>query len=1190
MASILALWTQAATFTEDFEDVTVVDDNGNPVGSMSYGTGLSNGWKVVGGNIYSSKGWGNYGLWSTAHSGSKSLEASYGSKNSAFVVIPTQLAGELKFWARKTSSSSSTKGTLNIWEVTEADGTYTQSGTLFTQELTKEWTEYTIDLGVEGKLIAINMSRAAIDDITYSTAEPITTPLLSVSMDGEKVKTGYTHNFGLVDGDAQMSLTIANAGVGTLNAQLTASEGYTLSASEVAVEAGQETTVELTQTADAYGLKRGSLTIEAEGVDTLTLNLLGIVRDPAKMYVNFDSIPEGWTLNNSDYASIEDGALKAAYWYAAELTSPRISVAEGEQLYFRYKSGITASYQKPTLNLYYSVDGASWTQVGDNFAADATDEAWHDALVDGVPATARYIMFSLKYIYLDDIYGFSLPQEAIMEAAISDTDFGMTEQDSTVSFVIRNTGARMLEGLKATVGTDAFTVSIPETIDAKAEGTMTVTMSAAVKGMYRDTVEITANGQDTVRFAVEGFVIDKEAMTVRFSTDSLPRGWVNNGWTLGEGKAYAGYGEQESRTLTSPQLVINEGDILALRASKEYETGFLRLYASSDQGESWTLVSDFAEEMKAETMKTLVVSGMEAGKTMLRFDGSYANLEIINGFHIDDNAPKMRLTMEGEAVNDNDSIGFGTTKEPIARTFEVSNAGTGTLNVRIAVSDTTQFAVSDSLLSVAQDETKTFTVTMPVGEPFGMKSATLSVVPTNEGLKAINLKLGGETRDASLWSEDFENGISDLWTNHGFTVESPYYGNGTAMAFATSSDTTSLVTPRLKAKKGDKLIFQALLPWSDEHMTVEYSTDEQQTWTTDSIYQYADNYTLADLTFTAPADGFYFLRFSGAYCYVDNFYGFRYAAKAHDVAISSTSMPENVYQYVETSIAASLHELNGRDEMVSATLLVNGEEAQTLDSTALAADSEQQFAFVYRSDETADSVTFQIRFDYDGSTLTTDIDTVAFINAPVVSEAGNSELAEATYPALVLRLSTEKGWNTISLPFALDNLALLKNPKAYKVTGIDGEQLTISGTTALEAGYPYLLLCEEETVIDSVLYNIQITAAEPLHQIVGDNTFYATFDSIPSSSDMLLLDAGMGAFTRPAADEHIGALHGYIVSQDAEVLYLLSDDGTVYTGISTTQGKDKDGGEIYDLGGRRVEKGSLSKGVYIRNGKKFIKK
>lgn len=95
MASMLALWTQAATFTEDFENVTVVDDNGNPVGSMSNGTGLSNGWKVVGGNIYSSKGWGNYGLWSTAHSGSKSLEASYGSKNSAFVVIPTQLAGEL---------------------------------------------------------------------------------------------------------------------------------------------------------------------------------------------------------------------------------------------------------------------------------------------------------------------------------------------------------------------------------------------------------------------------------------------------------------------------------------------------------------------------------------------------------------------------------------------------------------------------------------------------------------------------------------------------------------------------------------------------------------------------------------------------------------------------------------------------------------------------------------------------------------------------------------------------------------------------------------------------------------------------------------------------------------------------------------------------------------------------------------
>ena len=42
-------------------------------------------------------------------------------------------------------------------------------------------------------------------------------------------------------------------------------------------------------------------------------------------------------------------------------------------------------------------------------------------------------------------------------------------------------------------------------------------------------------------------------------------------------------------------VMSGKGDILALRASKEYETGFLRLYASSDQGESWTLVSDFAE-------------------------------------------------------------------------------------------------------------------------------------------------------------------------------------------------------------------------------------------------------------------------------------------------------------------------------------------------------------------------------------------------------------------------------------------------------------------------------------------------------------------------------------------------------------------------------------------------------------------
>ena len=107
LLSLLAPSLWAGTLTEGFENVAITDADGQPLtNKWSAGAGLSNGWKVIGGSIYSSDSYGDYGLWSTAHTGEKSLVANYGSKNNAFVVVPTKLMGELKFWARKTSSSS----------------------------------------------------------------------------------------------------------------------------------------------------------------------------------------------------------------------------------------------------------------------------------------------------------------------------------------------------------------------------------------------------------------------------------------------------------------------------------------------------------------------------------------------------------------------------------------------------------------------------------------------------------------------------------------------------------------------------------------------------------------------------------------------------------------------------------------------------------------------------------------------------------------------------------------------------------------------------------------------------------------------------------------------------------------------------------------------------------------------------
>lgn len=165
---------QADAVTEDFESVTVVDGDGNAVsGNYTAGAGLSNGWLVVGGGICKASDYSNFGLWSTAYSGSTSLTAQYGSSNSAVIVIPTKISGKLTFYTRKTSSSSSTKGYVDLFEMTPDGSSYkkvsTTSFKYFTLTSTT-WTKYEVDLGSEPRFIGISLIRAGLDDVTYEAA------------------------------------------------------------------------------------------------------------------------------------------------------------------------------------------------------------------------------------------------------------------------------------------------------------------------------------------------------------------------------------------------------------------------------------------------------------------------------------------------------------------------------------------------------------------------------------------------------------------------------------------------------------------------------------------------------------------------------------------------------------------------------------------------------------------------------------------------------------------------------------------------------------------------------------------------------------------------------------------------------------------------------------------------------------
>lgn len=157
----------AEVVTEDFESVTL--ENADTWGRA---TQLSNGWFVQGGYISTSKDSYDYGFWTTAYNGSsKSLTAQYGGTNNAYVIIPVLMTGDVTFYYRKTSTSSSTAGKVYAYKVTENEGTYTIGSRIFMDEsATTSWQQCTSIKLTEPTMIAFKMVRAAIDDVVYNTA------------------------------------------------------------------------------------------------------------------------------------------------------------------------------------------------------------------------------------------------------------------------------------------------------------------------------------------------------------------------------------------------------------------------------------------------------------------------------------------------------------------------------------------------------------------------------------------------------------------------------------------------------------------------------------------------------------------------------------------------------------------------------------------------------------------------------------------------------------------------------------------------------------------------------------------------------------------------------------------------------------------------------------------------------------
>ena len=607
----------------------------------------------------------------------------------------------------------------------------------------------------------------------------------------------------------------------------------------------------------------------------------------------------------------------------------------------------------------------------------------------------------------------------------------------------------------------------------------------------------------------------------------------------------------------------------------------------------------------------------EAVVTVTTTDGEF----VINVTGTDKaaNAPELAVTLGGEAVSTGAAANFGTKLQaaPEAKTYTITNSGTGTLTGTIATSDDTQFTVSETEFTLGAAESTTFDLALVFDENYGAKAATITIHPTVDGLEDIVINATASTLDPEAWTEDFSEGtLPTGWTQGTWTIGTySSYENTTTMALAPSgSSAGTLISPCLSAKAGEVLTWDGYFNWYDEAMTVEYSNDNQETWA--KIYDaykaqtdFGDSrYTHKEMSFTAPADGDYYLRFTSTYSNgVDNFAGFKLNLPDHIMAITASSIPAStslspsMKEGQSFNATITVKENRGVDESFTAKLYMGDVVIGTV-SENVEANGTKEVTIVCTPTASGSSL-MHFEVEYAGGTLTTP-NLSRYVAEFVKLELTETEEKEITtdysvvYDQVTLTRSFVAGWNTFVAPVAVDMSEFGEGAKAYSFTDYADGNLTFKevSSSSLTVATPYIIYVPEAinkkvfTWNEPVIYSSYV-GTDNIKTPQNGATFQGTYAPIAAPGMQGKYGVTDEAKIAKGTDQaSIKGFRAYFELPDgvSARIAFFDEDGTV-TYIGGVSVDELTNGTVYNMQGQRITSPNKS-GLYIINGKKTVVK
>ena len=464
----------------------------------------------------------------------------------------------------------------------------------------------------------------------------------------------------------------------------------------------------------------------------------------------------------------------------------------------------------------------------------------------------------------------------VISLSTTSHNFGMVSDADAqaLTLTISNTGGAPLTGLSVTAS-EGFTVTDAEgnaltATTIAASSTLTLKVKVSALGQQDGTITINGNEMEEQKVTVSGYRLDDSKILETFASEASVSRWtVASGWTFNA--TTGAYSGKDYRVMTTPKLMVTEGDVLALNVKLGWNGGSLVVEGLDADGNTVydPVTYDSNGGLSTSSYTLLTISDMPTTVAKVKLTGYYAYINIFNGFnYVSD--PVLGLFSNEACTSAQTSPAtknFGFDPEAKSQLYYIKNTGNGQIDLTIEQADGFTAQVADAAL--AEGESTALTVTMTATE--GLHEGTITVTAKNHDNDAVlgtfvvnvNGAITGGKNNVVLTA--FPAG----WQNNNWAIN-----NGAARIW--SSTPSDLITTSLKVTEGEKLLIEAYKYYSssDSQLSYSYSTDNGTTWS-DAVSltdQLTTSYKIIAIS-GIPA-GNVLMKFTGTYAYIRQIYGF----------------------------------------------------------------------------------------------------------------------------------------------------------------------------------------------------------------------------------------------------------------------------------------------------------------------------